>query len=469
MKELFIKKFIHNYLLFRLSFGIVGVLFSYTSLEFIPLRFGHLELNETIIYGIHYLWLLSNFLIIIFNSKINDFFHFLLSTLILNKFILTPIGFSVEHLLFLLISFYNLLLVKKTNKKLNDYNRKVIFLLFMNLGVIFLFASIWKINDPLWFEGNGFRSALELNWLRVKSATFLLDFPIFLKALNYIAIFFQLTFLFGTLVNNIVFRKIYFLGLSSFFLGLIFPMHLSFIGEVGFSYIILYTYIIKFDSKIFFYDKKFKYVFFHFFLVAITLSIFNITRNSINSPSFIKPKTLNTQEDIGYFKKGLKFLKNLNISLFWIDTKMGLFNRWHNIGIYCFRVYVDDQLQYEIFDEELYSSKFNFMYPRHYQATMYFITDLIHKINYYDNYKLTDFEKITLNNLIYQNTKKINHYNQIKIKVKKSMTKLEKGNNYWEDFILIDENEIKFSRVKNTFQFQSRFREFENYFNGKNY
>lgn len=471
----FLKKIKHEYFLisFRFLYGVTGVFFSITSIEYIPLRWSHLDAPIESFYFLHFLWVFSSFLLIIKNSKINDIFHFIISSLILNKFLLTPIGFTVEHVLYLLISFYNIFLNKNIhNYRIEQklYNQRVIFVLFSNLGIIFFLASLWKVNDPLWYEGNGFYSTLELNWLRIKSSNFLFDYKKLLSFFNYSAIFFQMTFLVGLFIKNISIRMIYFLGLSTFFVGLLYPMHLSFIGEIGLSYIILYILIIDYDTNDFITNKWLKFVFCYLIMFAIGISVFHIIRSDrAVTNKIIDNNNINKEKFSDYFKSTFKIIKNANISLFWIDAKMGLFNRWHNIGLYGFKVFVDGIEEYIVFDNDLYSGKDNNFYPRHYQSVLYLISDLIHKKSFDKSYQLNEFERIVINNIIIQNTKNHENFTEVRIRVKKFMTQLESGDNYWEDFIVFKDCKLEFYEINNKFRKQSRIKYLDNYFDGKNY
>lgn len=247
-------------------------------------------------------------------------------------------------------------------------------------------------------------------------------------------------------------------------------MHLSFIGEIGLSYIILFILIIDYDTNDFLRKKWLKLLFCYMVVFAIGISVFNLIRSDrAVTNKIIGDSNYNKEKSSDYLKSTLKIIKNTNISLFWIDAKMGLFNRWHNIGLYGFKVFVDGIEEYIVFDNDLYSGKNNNFYPRHYQSVLYLITDLIHKKSFDRSYQPNEFERTVINNLIIQNTKSNENFTEVRIRVKKFMTQLESGDNFWEDFIVFKDGKLEFCEIKNKFRKQSRIKYLDNYFDGKNY
>jgi len=226
--------------LFRISHSVIIIILSLQLLELIPFTFynqNYLDLQE--IKYLHFFWIIVSTLVFLGTKKRSFFIIYF----ILNYYLL---GGNIGDYMLKVSSFWMIFIIPsykfilKTNKfKLlgfsipmeKDDTSWATFLFGLNISFIITISGIFKILDPVWFNGYGFYYAFIQPWIHVKWTSFLVDYEWFVYLMNYTAILFESSVFFLFIFNKTRLLSIFFMfG----FIGLVnFPLRIDPIGPAG--------------------------------------------------------------------------------------------------------------------------------------------------------------------------------------------------------------------------------------------
>ena len=213
------------------------------SFELIPFTFyKEIEDNQVqynIIYFQHILWFIALILILFgTNFRIIYIANFLLTyTLLEGNIGDVMLKISAFWMIFILpvnhyyirVRFLWLLGLSKANP--NHSQKWAVFLLGVNISFIVTISGIFKLLDPVWFNGLGFYYSYLQPWIHVKWTVFILDYEWLVYAMNYIAIVFESLPFFLFFFKKT--RLISFLFMLCF-IGLVnFPLRIDPVGPAG--------------------------------------------------------------------------------------------------------------------------------------------------------------------------------------------------------------------------------------------
>ncbi len=235
--------------LFRIALGAVGMWFALSTFHFIDFTWysRSAEFREWIVMA-HWLWVVLCILLVLgIGGRIIPLAHFIVICAILNG---DDLGSTVNADLYLIASFWAIF--PRTDGALScrsflpwTFARHTsvpppkawpMLLMGVNDGIFILTAGLTKFYDPWWYRGFGFYQTLSLPWIKAPEAALLLNYKFIMQAVNWIAIVFELCFLFLFLIPRT--RWLACVLLAGFFAQLIYPIRIDFIGEFGMTHVL---------------------------------------------------------------------------------------------------------------------------------------------------------------------------------------------------------------------------------------
>jgi hypothetical protein len=252
---------------------------------------------------------------------------------------------------------------------------------FVSNALIMLSAGYEKIKSELWVEGKGATSFLSLPHLVKEKFHFLSTrFTTVFNVLGYLIMGAELLLILSTVHS--VSLIIVLLILAGFAICLFIMVDISFIGQILLLNMLLFLSIVLVNfSPTIFWRITFPIQFEPSCIVALIVNI--ITAVVLFYYNFAKNTGL---------VKIQKFLSGIN-------SPIGVFNEKHQLGFYIYHLTVDELPILEAFNVKGFPGKYQFWYPRYFQAAMYPVTDYC--LGIYKFGENSSFKKEQIADLLY--------------------------------------------------------------------
>jgi len=349
-------------------------------------------------------FLASCIILNLFQFKFYKNYYLSIINLILSGFILrTLFTYGIFELTVLyanwLLVFFSLMLFGQNKKsKFRNIGLTGSFFTILMFGLSFFSSGFYKLIDPYWINGTGFKNFIQLDWVNNGRMNFFLDQKLILILINYLSILFEIGFVILFYFKKT--RKISFYVFSIIGIQLFFPYNIFLIGYFSMVFAIpVYIFSHNDGENL---SKINRWVFLCFSINLILFAQANVNNiigryfliNEKSIPfkkvNVIKLKLDNLSKQ-DYRKKiyEVYYLKELSnifnfLKLRYLPYKrVDLFSSQHTVGVYSYQIRYTDEFgelgSLDIFSDnsrrgDIINSYFQI---NSFQGAMYSFSDLI--------------------------------------------------------------------------------------------